>query len=201
VCHDFLADASFWQSLSELDQLIAEQVRVKGCPYCGDVLHAASYPRKPRGIARAVLGEHYQSRLSFCCQRDGCRKRCTPPSVRFLGRKVYLGVAITLICAVKQGLSASRRTRLIDELDLWPQTFYRWQRFWREQVPATSYWQTLRARLMPSTDISTLPDGLLSQLSGENLCHQIVRFAQLMTPLSTTSCSHTLRLDQFPQKM
>jgi len=29
-------------------------------------------------------------RFSFCCARDGCRTRKTPPSFRFLGRKVYL---------------------------------------------------------------------------------------------------------------
>lgn len=129
VCHDFIVDASFWQHLFELDQLIADEVCARGCPHCGDVLHVATFPRKPRGIALSVLGDHYQTRLSFCCQRDGCRKRCTPPSVRFMGRKVYLGVMITLICALEQGLTPRRRARLIDELDLWPQTFARWQRW------------------------------------------------------------------------
>jgi hypothetical protein len=114
---------------------------------------------------------------------------------------VYLGVIITLICAAKQGLSPRRRARLIDELDLWPQTFFRWQRFWKAQVPVTAHWQTLRARLMHGLDITTLPDGLLSQLSGENLSQRIIRFAQLMAPLGTLSCSHTLRLDLLPQRM
>lgn len=201
MCHDFIVDASFWQSLFELDMRIAEQVREKGCPYCGDVLHAAHYPRKPRGVAPAVLGEHYQTRLSFCCQRDGCRKRCTPPSVRFLGRKVYLGVIVTLICALEQGLTPARRARLVDEIDLWPQTFARWKSWWRVRVPATRYWQALRARLIRSCDISTLPDTLLGQLAGDNLSCRLIRFLQLMMPLSSASCSHTLRLDQFPQKM
>ena len=202
MCHDFIADASFWRRLFELDQLIAEEVRAKGCPHCGDVLHSAAYPRKPRGVPYAVLGEHYQTRLSFCCQRDGCRKRCTPPSVRFMGRKVFLGVVITLICAVEQGLTPVRRARLIDELDLWPQTFFRWQSWWRTQVPATRHWQALRARLVPSSaQIATLPDVLLSQLSWQDLCRRIIGFLQLMMPLSTASCSHTLRLDQLPQKM
>jgi hypothetical protein len=118
-----------------------------------------------------------------------------------MGRKVYLGVLITLICALEQGLTPRRRARLVDELDLWPQTFARWQRWWRAQVPATKHWQSLRARLMPMPDIGTLPDALLSQLSGDDLSSRIIRFAQLMMPLSTTSCSHTLRLDQLPQKM
>ena len=201
MCHDIITDANFWQRLFELDLLIADEVRAGGCPRCGDVLHAAPYIRKPRGVAQAVLGEHYQSRLSFCCQRDGCRKRCTPPSVRFMGRKVYLGVIITLICALEQGLTPQRRARLVDELDLWPQTFARWQRWWRKQVPATQHWQALRARLIPSSDSGTLPDALLGQLFGDDLPSRIIRFSQLLMPLSTASCSYTLRLDQFPQKM
>ena len=117
MCHDFLSDATFWQNLSRLDQLAAEQVREQGCAHCGARLHSACYPRKPRGVSRSVLGEQYECRLSYCCAREGCRKRCTPPSVRFLGRKVYLGVVITLICAFEQGLTPRRRARLVDELD------------------------------------------------------------------------------------
>ena len=90
-------------------------------------MHSARYPRMPRGFSRSVLGEQCERRLSYCCEREGCRKRCTPPSVRFLGRKVYLGGVITLICALEQGLTPRRRARLFDELDLWPQTFARWQ--------------------------------------------------------------------------
>ena len=201
MCHDIITDANFWQRLFKLDHLIADEVRASGCPHCGDVLHAAPYPRKPRGVDDALLGEHYQSRLSFCCQRDGCRKRCTPPSVRFMGRKVYLGVIITLICALEQGLTPQRRARLVDELDLWPQTFARWQSWWRKQVPATQHWQALRARLMPSSGSAALPDALLGQLPGKSLSQQIIHFAQLMMPLSTASCSHTLRLYQLTQKM
>lgn len=201
MCHDFIVDASLLHRLYLLDKQIAEQVRAKGCPHCGAALHSACYQRKPRGICRSVLAEHDRIRLSFCCARDGCRRRCTPPSVRFLGPKVYLGVVITLICALEQGLTPRRRARLIDELDLWPQTIARWQHWWRTQVPGTRHWQVLRTRLIPMTDIGTLPDRLMSQLSGENLSSRVIRFAQLMMPLSSTSCSHTLRLDQFPQKM
>lgn len=201
MCHDIITDANFWQRLFKLDQLIADEVRASGCPHCGDVLHAAPYPRKPRGVNPVELGKHYQSRLSFCCQRDGCRKRCTPPSVRFMGRKVYLSVIITLICALEQGLTPQRRARLVDELDLWPQSFARWQRWWRVQIPATPHWQALCARLTPSSEIAVLPDVLLGQLYGDDLSCRIIRFSQLMMPLSTASCSFTLRLDQFPQKM
>jgi hypothetical protein len=37
------------------------------------------------------------------------RKRRTPPSFRFLGRKVYLGVEVVLISAMRQGATAARQ--------------------------------------------------------------------------------------------
>ena len=89
VCHAFLTDANFYELLFQIDESIAAEVRARGCS-CGGQLHRALYPRKPRGI-RCALDESYQSRLSFCCAQDGCRRRHTPASVRFLGRKVYLG--------------------------------------------------------------------------------------------------------------
>jgi hypothetical protein len=43
------------------------------------VLHSACYPRKPRGV-RTALDASYRTRLSFCCARNGCRRRNTPPA-------------------------------------------------------------------------------------------------------------------------
>jgi hypothetical protein len=67
-------------------QGIVAQVQAGGCT-CGGVRHSARYPRKPRAL-QGMLDERYQNRLSFCCAREGCRRRSTPPSVRFLGRKL-----------------------------------------------------------------------------------------------------------------
>jgi len=97
VCQSLPLDASLWHALFLLDGDIAEQVRHQGCPHCAGKLYVANYPRKPRGVKRQILGPHYTQRFSFCC--SVCHKRTTPPSVRFLGRKVYLGAFITLISA------------------------------------------------------------------------------------------------------
>ena len=93
--HELFRDASFWQFLFSIDQDLAKSIHEKGCP-CGGCLHSAKYPRKPRG-GPDNLSDHYGYRLSFCCNRDGCRKRATPPSVRFLGRKVYLAAVVILV--------------------------------------------------------------------------------------------------------
>ena len=116
VCHAFLTDTSFYQLLTRIDESIAEEVRARGCD-CGGVLHSARYPRKPRGV-RSALDESYDSRLSFCCARDGCRRRSTPPSVRFLGRKVYLGVIVVLLTVLHHGLTEARCRRLREALDV-----------------------------------------------------------------------------------
>jgi len=84
--HELPRGASFWTFLFRIDQDLAKMAQAEACPQCGGRLDCANYPRKPRGPRN--LPEQYRYRLSFCCDRDGCRKRVTPRSVRFLGRKV-----------------------------------------------------------------------------------------------------------------
>jgi hypothetical protein len=141
VCHAFLTDTSFYQLLTRIDESIAEEVRARGCR-CGGVLHSARYPRKPRGL-RSALDASYERRLSFCCAQNGCRRRHTPASVRFLGRKVYLSVIVVLITALQHGLTERRRRRLIEELDVPAQTLWRWRRWWREQFVQSRCWRAL----------------------------------------------------------
>ena len=105
MCHAFVSDSRFYHFLFHIDQEMANEAQSEGCTHCGGRLHVASYPRKPRGI-RCVLDESCESRLSFCCATEGCRRRCTPPSVRFLGRKVYLGTMVVLVMAMEYGLRA-----------------------------------------------------------------------------------------------
>ena len=105
--HNQLSDPNFLQLLVRIDEDLAAQTLAGGCPACGGRLHSASYPRKPRGIPRA-LGELFQSRFSFCCAEAGCRRRCTPPSVRFLGRRVWLSVVVIMMTALRCGVDAKR---------------------------------------------------------------------------------------------
>lgn len=200
MCQAVFDDASFYQSLFQLDQAIAADVQAAGCQYCGGRLHVADYPRKPRGV-RSVLDESYQYRLSFCCAVDGCRRRTTPPSVRFLGRKVYLGVIIVLVTALTDGLSSHHRRRLIDQLDLWPQTIARWQRWWREQVPMTRCWQALRPRFVPPIEIRALPGALLGRLTGNDLTQRLRQLLTLIAPLTTGAWASSLLGGVDPQKM
>ncbi len=156
---ELLRNASFWSFLCTVDQDLADTAHQEGCP-CGGQLHRANYPRKPRG-GPDDLPKPYCQRLSFCCKRDGCRKRVTPPSVRFLGRKVYLGAVVILVSAMQQGPSAWRVEELSKLFEADRRTISRWQVFWREHLPRTSFWKVERARLVPVVKIVVLPLSLL----------------------------------------
>lgn len=90
VCHALLQDPGFFRLLLRIDEELAGDARAGGCE-CGGVLHRANYPRKPRACLNEVRSD-FESRFSFCCA--DCRKRKTSTSVRFLGRRVYLALAV-----------------------------------------------------------------------------------------------------------
>jgi hypothetical protein len=84
--------------------------------------------------------------LSFCCDVDGCRCRSTPPSVRFLSRRVYLGVMVVLISAMHQGPSPKGLNVLQKRFGVDRRTIARWQAWWRDAFPRTKFWRVARAR-------------------------------------------------------
>jgi hypothetical protein len=85
----------------------------------------------------------------------------TPPTVRFLGRKVYLGAMVILISAMRQGLTPRRVRELSTLFGADAATIARWQSFWRDHIPQTPFWKVARARLIPVADLVALPLSLL----------------------------------------
>lgn len=181
--HDLPRGASFWQFLFSIDQDIAETRRRKACS-CGGRLHRANYPRKPRG-GPDDLHEQYCCRLSFCCERDGCRKRVTPPSVRFLGPKVYLGAVVILVSAMRQGATPRRERELSKLFGADRRTISRWQVFWREHFPQTPFWKVARGRLVPVVQIVTFPLSLVEAFLGaENPWQDWERLLRFLSPIT-----------------
>ena len=163
--HDLPHGASFWQFLFSVDQDLAANVRIVGCA-CGGQLHSANYPRKPRGVDN--LPEEYSRRLSFCCDKDGCRKRTTPPSVRFLGPKVYLGAVVVLVAAMRQGPTPRRVRELSKRFGADRRTIARWQVFWREHFPNTPFWREARARVALLVDLVDYPLSMMEACCRSN---------------------------------
>jgi hypothetical protein len=184
--HTLPRSASFWAFLFTIDQELAETTRAQGCS-CGGRLHRSDYPRKPRG-GPDRLPDTYRTRLSFCCDRDGCRKRATPPSVRFLGRKAYLGAVVVLISAMRQGPSPRRVRELSTLFGADRRTIARWQSFWCEHFPQTHFWKIACARLVPVVDVPILPLSLLIAFLRHCLDYdgwpQLLRF---LTPITTST--------------
>jgi hypothetical protein len=182
--HNLFGDASFWAFLFSIDQDLAGTARQKACP-CGGRLHSAKYPRKPRGSDH--LSEHYGRRFSFCCDRDGCRKRVTPPSVRFLGRKVYLAAVVALVTAMRQGPNPRRVRELSERFGADRQTIARWQVFWQEHFPQTQFWKAARGRLVPAVAVEVLPLALLNAFLGRSdPCQDWGRLLRFLSPITIT---------------
>ncbi|MFK7862544.1 MAG: hypothetical protein AB8B64_27305 [Granulosicoccus sp.] len=188
MCQSLPLDASLWRNLFLLGRDIADQVRTLGCSHCSGKLHVANDPRKPRGVHRHLLGPEYTRRLSFCC--SVCHKRTTPPSVRFLGRKVYLGSIITLLSAGVHALSPKQRDALLDELDVPAQTLHRWRRWWSQLLPASATWRSLSGWFSPPLQPGQLPAELLRRLTGNTLTVRLKQLLCLICPLTSGSCSH-----------
>jgi len=161
VCHALLQDPKFYTLLLRIDHELAALARADGCQ-CGGALHRADYPRKPRGCPKELRCDH-SSRLSFCCAL--CRRRSTSRSVRFLGRRVYLALAVVLVSARPDGPTPAA-ARLGAALGVARRTLERWRGWWREQFPLTPLWRATCARFMPPVSTQSLPSGLLERFTG-----------------------------------
>lgn len=184
---DLLADGRLYTVLQRLDEDLAAEQRALGCPRCGAALHSAHYPRKPRG-GPAGLGSEYGRRLSYCCAREGCRKRATPPSLRFLGRKVYLAAVVVLISAMRNGPTPARLQFLQDLVGVSRRTILRWRRWWTEALPDTPFWRVAGGGLMPPVESSQLPASVLERFMGAAR-DRLLALLRWLSPITTGSAA------------
>jgi len=152
-----LGDRGLDEVLRGLDEDVASQTRQRGCrkPDCRGVLHTARYRRKPRSMPGLKDTACY--RESFYCARKNCRTRTTPPSLRFLGPKVYLATVVVLVSVLRSGATPMRARQLQHLTGASPRTVQRWRAWWLRQVPLTPFWQVKRAEF---TDLCVVEAGL-----------------------------------------
>lgn len=183
---ELLADATFHNLLLACDRDLADTARAGRCSLCGGVLHSATYPRKPRGRPQSVsrqLGPDHDRRFSFCCAVDGCRSRATPPSLRFLGPKVYLATIVVLVSIMRHGASPKRVQRMNEAVGVDRRTVERWRRWWRDNFTATPFWQIARAAFMPPVEHESLPGSLLDRF-GDDSADAIVALLRFLAPIT-----------------
>ncbi len=159
---ELLQKSSLFQLLYLIDLDLAKETRHKGCQHCNGPLHQANYPRQPRGLLDN-LPDELLTCFSLCCGKKGCRLRTKPPSCRFMGRKVYWRVVILVVMTLKQNRPDSPKTRkLIEMLEVSPQTLKRWAEYFRDIYPNSPQWQRLAGKFLPLERNIELPSGLVN---------------------------------------
>ena len=176
----------FFRWLVEIDEATSREVTSRGCPACGGPLHRADYPRKPRGGLLGVAGEVFSKRISLCCGREGCRKRATPPSVRYLGRRVYLGAVVVLASVFLLMQAAPEIQR---ETGVPSRTMRRWGQWWRSGFPQSRLYQEQRGRFLPPLSVEALPASLLERFEAteRDEAEVLMRALCFLSPLTTGS--------------
>lgn len=166
MVHEWKLEVEFFEQLAVWDAEIAALVARAGCPYCEGPLHRGYYQRKPRGGLLAAAGEGSTVRHSLCCGRRGCRRRVLPPSLRFLGRRVYLEFVVLLASVMAQLTTALRQAA--EATGVPRRTLRRWGSWWRSTFPALPTWAELRASFAPPPpDEATLPKSLWRRLESD----------------------------------
>ena len=177
-----LTDRKLHELLLQFDHDLADAARRQGCR-CGGALHSGRYQRKAKGLPSGLNAKAYCWRLSFCCAVDGCRQRTTPPSLRFLGRRVYLGTMVVLISAMLYGPTPRRMQRLSQLFGVTCRTIKRWRKWWCTTFTESRFWQSARARFIPPLDERRLPAALLERFANSG-AEQLLGLLRFLGPIT-----------------
>jgi len=105
--------------------------------------------------------------------------------VRFLGRKVYIGVVVVLVSAMMHGVNRKRANELSKELEINEKTLRRWREWWLKEFVLTKFWKAARGRFMPLVDEETLPFSLVERFVADTR-ERVVNLLEFLVPLTTT---------------
>jgi hypothetical protein len=179
---EILRDTRFYELLLEFDRQIADAAHAGPCRECGSKLHWGSFGRKSRGVPGGLGPEHLR-RFSLCCAKDGCRTRETPSSLRFLGRKVFLGAMVVLISAMQSGLNPARMKRMKALVGVSRRTVLRWRDWWHTVFTMSPFWRAHRA-LVLAANTADLPASLLQSFDG-TIERQLIALLRFLAPITT----------------
>jgi hypothetical protein len=190
---EILRDARFFELLLRIDREKCEEVRSRRCqkPGCGGPLQAGHFERKPRGLLQKGP-EGFELRFDLCC--GWCRRRTMPESVRFLGRKVYLGVVTVIASTLARGPNRDAIRLLQAQLQVSWNTVARWCRWWLE-LPGTSFWQRISGILPVDLGRDFLPDSLLARFIGDP-AERLLQLMRLLGPLTARGLPSALGKSQ-----
>ncbi len=173
----------FFAQLEREDEAIAARVKAGGCAWCEGPLYRSDYDRKPRGAFVAGAAEEFVVRHSLCCGREGCRRRSTPPSLRFLSRRVYVGAVVIVASMVALALKAAGAIRKATGVPA--RTTRRWLGWWQVGFVQTEVFVAVAARLV-GVSIDALPTSIVERLPGTTE-QRLRTMLDLLAPITTTS--------------
>lgn len=181
--------SEFFALLEQFDEEITRRVASERCPWCGGPLHRGDYGRKPRGALIAPAAEKSVRRFSLCCGRRGCRRRALPPSLRFLGRRVYAGAVV--IVASMLALMLGTAGAILRTTGVPARTTRRWLGWWQGPFISTEVFVAVCARLI-GVKIEELPTSIVDRLDG-TLKQRVRTMLDLLAPITTDSVADGAR--------
>jgi hypothetical protein len=108
----------------------------------------------------------------------------TPPSLRFLGRKVFFGVLVLLLPVLRHGPTPERLNRLCTTYAVSVRTVRRWCRFWCETFVTSRVWQAARGRFAAPVRAEAMPGSLLGAFSQiSDPASRVVAVLRLVSPI------------------
>lgn len=181
MSHKFLFDSSFHTLLIAIDRELAEEVRQQGCS-CGGRLHCSNYPRSPFGLL-IKFRTAYEERFSFCC--SDCRRRTTPPSVRFFGRRWYPAPLLLLISALMLSINERRLTQIKHYFGITvsESTWKRWRRWWRAAFIETAFWKQARGLIPEPKRCISIARRMLIAFQGK-IDNKMLLLLQFISPIT-----------------
>jgi hypothetical protein len=106
-------------------------------------------------------------------------------SVRFLGRKVYLGAVVALASALARGPSKASVTKLSALLGITRRTLSRWCRWWSTTFATSRFWESLRGRFVPEVEVAAMPVAVLARITATGDEPAVVVLLRLLSPITT----------------
>lgn len=187
MCQSVLKHGGFGALLRQIDEEECCRVQGRGCRHCGGPLDRRDHRRKPRCGPFSTLGAEGQRRCNLCCRH--CRHGSMPPSVLFLGRRVFPAVVVVLASVLAGGLTPRRLARVRELLGVPAWTVRRWRRWWQTDFVASAHWTAQRGSFLPPVDPAQLPRQLLGRFAAPDgtAVAQLVVLLRWLSPLSTMS--------------
>lgn len=83
----------------------------------------------------------------------------------FWGRRVYWGVVVLVVTALRQQrLEGFTARRVYEQFGVTRSTLQRWRTYFRAVFPQSATWQRLRSRWLPPVSPDEIPAGILARM-------------------------------------